>query len=398
MQALASRAVESQDPEVWSDYLNDLPEGALVFPDGDDLLFGDNPEWSLAIPKTLIGQLWPFVNGGARMLPGRGLEVGGLLVGPKVEGGGIVVDGFIPLPIEYRYGPSYHMSPADMARIAPVIESIQLDPSKAIVGFYRSRTRGDEALRASDYDILDAIERVHPSFEADFRCYFILAPVSESDALAHIALRDGGPWYQMVPFRLRSDPPTVILPPAVEINRLTWRARIFLYLYALTAIAGLASGYHWSIIRQPRPPSTAPVEAAAVQAHLQFSARPDGPAWKLTWDPASISALRPVGAILSIEDGGYQQQVPLAPVDLAGGNLIYRPESNDLTFRLRVDRGGSHVEEHVRVLAAAKMAPKSVLNKTRAQAKGKPRRTKAPHKWHPPGPPKPQLENVKSIP
>jgi hypothetical protein len=398
MQALESRVVESQDPEVWSDYLHDLPEGTLVFPNGEDLLFGDDPDWSLAVPKVLIGQLWPFVNGGARMLPGRGLEVGGLLVGPKVEGGPIVVDGFIPLPIEYRYGPSYQMSPADMARIAPVIESIQLDPSKAIVGFYRSRTRGDEALRSSDYEILDAIEKAHPSFDADFRCYFILAPVSESDALAHIALRDEGPWYQMMPFRLRSEPPTVILPPSVRINRLTWRARIFMYLYALTALAGLASGYHWSIVRQPPPASLAPVETAAASAHLQFSAMPDGAVWKLTWDPASINALKPVGAILSIEDGGYQQQVPLAPSDLANGNLIYRPESNDLTFRLRIDRGGSHVEEHVRVLAANPVVAKPLLNKTHAQTKAKSRRAKAPHKPHPPAPSKPQLERVKSIP
>ncbi len=246
MQALEISSPEPQDAEAWSDYLYHLPEGALEFPSGDDLIFGDHPEWSLAIPKCLIQQLWPFVDGAARMLPGRGLEVGGLLVGPKVEGSGVVVDGFIPFPIEYRYGPSFQMSPGDLARIEPLIESAHLDPSKTIVGFYRSRTRGDEALRWGDYQILDEIERVHPSFSADFRCYFILAPVTESDALAHIALRDEGPWYQMLPFRLRSNPPAVNPPSATAKNRrLGWRARTL--LYGLTAIAGLGSGYHWSL-------------------------------------------------------------------------------------------------------------------------------------------------------
>ena len=269
------------------------------------------------------------------------------------------------------------MSPGDLARIEPLIESAHLDPSKTIVGFYRSRTRGDEALRWGDYQILDEIERVHPSFSVDFRCYFILAPVTGSDALAHIALRDGGPWYQMLPFRLRSNPPAVNPPSAATKNRrLGWRARIL--LYGLTAIAGLGSGYHWSIAKNHQPPAVAPVAQAAAPVHLQFSAKRDGPVWKLSWDPASIDALKPVGAILSIEDGGYQQQVPLTPGDLATGMLFYTPESSDLTFRLRIDRGGAHVEEHVRVLAATQVAPKPVLAKTRSKT----RRAKTPRKGH----------------
>jgi hypothetical protein len=379
---------EPQEAEVWSDYLYHLPEGALEFPSGEDLIFGDDPEWSLAVPKCLIEQLWPFVDGAARMLPGRGLEVGGLLVGPKVDGGAVVVDGFIPFPIEYRYGPSFQMSPGDLARIEPLIESAHLDPSRTIVGFYRSRTRGDEALRWGDYQILDEIERVHPSFSIDFRCYFILAPVTGSDALAHIALRDGGPWYQMLPFRLRSNPPAVN-PPLTAAKRrgLTWRARFL--LYGLTAIAGLGCGYHWSLSKH-QPPAAAPIVATA-PAHLQFSAKHEGPVWKLSWDPASIDALKPVGAILSIEDGGYQQQIPLTPGDLATGMLFYTPESSDLTFRLRIDRGGAHVEEHVRVLAATQVAPKPVLTKTRSKT----RRAKTPRKGHAaPTAPKTHLERI----
>ena len=406
MEALETRSVEPQNAERWPDYLPEylyeLPEGALELPGEDDLVFGDDPEWSLSIPKALIEQLWPYVDGDTRMLPGRGLEVGGLLVGPKVDGGRVVVDRFIPLPIEYRYGPSFQLSVADLARIAQVMETIQLHPSQTIVGFYRSRTCGEEGLRSSDYEILDMIESAHPSYAADFRCYFILAPVSESDALAHIAKRDGGPWSQMLPFRLRSNPPSVDAPAVVETRRVGGWARIL--LYALTAIAGLASGYHWSMTRQAHSPSPVPVERPAAPAHLQFSVKRDGTVWKLSWNPASIEAFKPLGAILTIEDGGYQQQVPLTPGDLASGNLVYSPESSDLTFRLRIDRVGAHVEEHVRVLAAApvvaqKPATKPVLKKAHAQTRSKARRARAPHKSQRPLaiPPPPQLQAASTM-
>ncbi len=71
-----------------------------------------------------------------------------------------------------------------------------------------------------------------------------------------------------------------------------------------------------------------------------------------------MDALNPVGAVLSIEDGGYDQQVHLAPPDLASGTLFYTPQSSDLTFRLRIDRGGSHIEEDVRVLEAPRLGPR----------------------------------------
>src|SRR5450631_593091 len=80
---------------------------------GDDLVFGEGPR-SLALPKHLMAQIWAQVYQGMRTLARGGLEVGGLLVGPKADAGR-VVDGIIPLPIEYRNGPSFSMSSSDLA-------------------------------------------------------------------------------------------------------------------------------------------------------------------------------------------------------------------------------------------------------------------------------------------
>src|SRR5580698_7957636 len=89
-----------------------------------------------------------------------------------------------------------------------------------------------------------------------------------------------------------------------------------------------------------------------------------------------MDALNPIGALLTIEDGGYQQQVPLEPADLASGTLFYTPQSNELTFGLRIDLGGSHLEEHVRVLEPVQntqrpvdRVPQSVLRNTPVQSR-----------------------------
>jgi hypothetical protein len=394
----------------------------------EELVFGEEGRPSLVIPKALIAQIWAQVTEGTRMLSrGGGLEVGGLLVGPKVRGGKVAIDEIVPVAIEYEHGPSFQMSSSDLERISPAVESVQDDQSKVVVGFYRSRTRGDGTLRESDLEIFDAIQRAHTSYEADFRTCFVLAPVAESTALACIAVRYGGGWHEMQPFTLRSNPLAIIaMPPANALlpivrnlhsdepampqvlsnsamqavgeirtperrlteHRLTERRpneprlmeqqhplddspedaplvawvravppKIWLYAAALMVlIAGLL--IYRGFKKTPEPLNTR-VEATA-NTHLGFSATREGPVWKLSWDRAAMDALNPVGAVLSIEDGGYDQQVPLAPPDLASGTLFYTPQSSDLTFKLRIDRGGSHIEEDVRVLEAPRLGQKPV--------------------------------------
>src|SRR5579871_2097583 len=399
----------------------------------EDLIFGEEGRPSLVIPKALIAQIWAQVTEGTRMLSrGGGLEVGGLLVGPKVRGGKVAIDEIIPFAIEYEHGPSFQLSAADLEKIGPAVEAVQDDPSKVVVGVYRSRTRGDGTLRESDLEIFDAIQHAHTSYDADFRTCLVLAPVAESTALACIAVRYGGGWHEMQPFTLRSNPLAIIaMPPANALlpivrnphsdeptapavvstsamqtvtehraperrvtehrfteQRLTehrtterrppepriaepqppeddetnspiaWMSalppRIWLYAGAvLVLIFGL---FLYRGFKKPAAPVTR-VETAS-NTHLGFSATREGPVWRLSWDRAAMDALNPVGAVLSIEDGGYDQQVPLAPPDLASGTLFYTPQSSDLTFRLRIDRGGSHIEEDVRVLEAPKLGPR----------------------------------------
>ena len=382
---------------------------------GEDFVFGEDPQ-SLALPMHVVAEIWGKVHQGMRTLARGGLEVGGLLVGPKTSGR-TVVDSIIPLPIEYRHGPSFQMSSSDLANIVPAIESVQGDGSKTVVGFYRSRTRGDGTLRESDHEIFNAIERalvlpavtyvrLNSSSSTDFRWCFVVAPMSESAALVCVAMRNADGWEDMQPFTLRSDlfssstvpSSTGLLQmprrqdldkeegpigspvslsaaqpvtdhPELEQSaaslavgrRDVWGARSWLYAAACVALAGgVAVPYRWAVRKQPQPTASVRTQTGVPRTHLGFSATPEGSVWKLAWDRAAMDALNPIAAVLFIQDGGYAQQVPLAPADLASGAIFYTPQNNNLAFRLRIDRGGEQIEEHVRVLGAPRMTPPPV--------------------------------------
>ncbi|MGC4054054.1 MAG: hypothetical protein QM757_33640 [Paludibaculum sp.] len=68
---------------------------------------------------SLIQKLRSFVLEGFHILPKRGAEMGGILLG-RVLGESplhIEITGFEPVPCEYRYGPSYILSDADRGKL-----------------------------------------------------------------------------------------------------------------------------------------------------------------------------------------------------------------------------------------------------------------------------------------
>lgn len=350
----------------------------------DDLVFGEDPKSSVAIPKALIARIWDQAREGVRTSRVGGLEVGGLLIGRRVDER-IAVEETIPLPIEYREGPSFQLSPSDLATISPLIESAHRG-SKLVVGFYRSRTRGEGVLRPSDLLILEAVERAHGSYLENFRCCFVLAPRSHTTAVLCVALRKGSFWSELQPVTLQStqgagfteaapaapepvaraeekevNRPVLPAGPMIPANGVHVRENLAGYVsriwnrisreggWRYAAVGVVSAATMWAIVG----PATRPAQRDVPAAHLGFSATREGPRWRLTWDRVAIDTLSPVGGVLSVDDGVAEQQIPLALPDLASGTIFYTPRRENLTFSLRIDRGGAHVEENVRVVAAA---------------------------------------------
>ncbi len=90
---------------------------------------------------------------GLKLVPRRGLEVGGILLGRlDAAHSAIVIEDYEPVDSEHLYGPSWLLSPKDLSAFRHTLERLrdralhQLQP----VGFYRSQTR--DGLSFDDQD------------------------------------------------------------------------------------------------------------------------------------------------------------------------------------------------------------------------------------------------------
>lgn len=396
------------------------------------LLFGSASKSPIAIPKILLAKMWGLVDQGVRLLPRGGAEIGGLLVGPKSRENGLAVDAILPLPIEYKFGPSMRMSDADCVKLKDLIESVQSDPEKAVVGFYRSQTRKTETFRETDREICAAIEQIHTSFADDFLCYFVVAPISRAEKLAHVRMKNGVDWeYSQSLLRANTlpsvpaPPPTAShdkvhvetaslettslrLPPA-DVRQATAGPEFFdfpvpasapgrrpgkrfystLAIFAATFVLSAAGmgGYNAYQAMLKNRAAAADAAATAVQAiapplRMGFSAARENGLWKLSWDRGTMDVLKPSGAVLDIKDGANLQQIHLTASDLSNGTVYYTSRSGDLSFSLQLE--GPQLEEHVRILEGPPPDPETAAVNPPTPAKPSAR---VPYAIVPQGPP-----------
>jgi len=93
----------------------------------------------------------------------------------------------------------------------------------------------------------------------------------------------------------------------------------------------------------------------------------------LTWNRRHPAVHSAKGGVLQIDDGMQHRQVNLDAAQVSNGSVLYRPNSDDVTFRLEVEGAqGGKVSESMRVLEAAKPsildlstpAPNSTVSRT----------------------------------
>jgi hypothetical protein len=301
------------------------------------------------------------------------------------------------------------MSASDLASAAGMVESVQADPSKTVVGLYRSQTRSSEIFRESDREIFAAIEQAHMSFAADFLCFVVVTPVSKSEMSACIAIREGENW-DRIPYTLRSNPFSVIpsqpsagqdsmpakeqltkpslvsapqegLPSAQEhsealaapmpllhsaLNTVKTTGRPSKGFYALSGLLALLVGT--GIYLKSRPAQFT-IGSVRQPPHMGFTANREGSLWRLSWDRSALERMEPSGAVLTITDGKVNQQLKLTPADLSSGTILYTPHGGDLVFSLQLDHGSTPIEEHIRVLEDLPSDQKSAQGDTEAQPK-----------------------------
>ena len=172
-----------------------------------DLVFCEHSTSPLVVSKALMEVVCNQVNEGVWALPrGGGVEVGGLLIGAKGGGNRVTLERIVPIATEHRFGQAFHLSPTDLGGLEQTIASAHQEQSRSVVGFYRSRTRGDAIPRESDQEILNTLARVHPGYEIDFRFFLIFTPLSKSVVEISIAQRRDGGWHEWREVKLRTEP------------------------------------------------------------------------------------------------------------------------------------------------------------------------------------------------
>ncbi len=191
---------------------------------------------SIQLPYEVIDRMSPDILRGLGALKRRGAEVGGLLLGTSEDGPArkVIIEDFEPVPSEYLTGPSYNLSPNDLASLEAAIarHSPPAGPRR-VVGFYRSHTRDELFMDHADLDL------AHRYFAGPENVFLVVKPFTTRPCAAGFFFwenraigKDSS--YLLFPFQRRelgggeTLPHTVArLRPNRNSNRLlaAWRAR-----------------------------------------------------------------------------------------------------------------------------------------------------------------------------
>lgn len=141
--------------------------------------------------EAMDRMLLEALSGLGRLSRGRGVEVGGILLG-RLERDGVRylvrVEEFQTLPCEHAFGPSFVLSEQDREALRQALDQWHRAPDKRLhaLGYWRSHTREGLALRAEDLDVLAAYFP-HPSQIA-----LLVQPRGAGPAQAALFCWDGG--------------------------------------------------------------------------------------------------------------------------------------------------------------------------------------------------------------
>jgi len=333
----------------------------------------DAPELPVAIHVNLdaVDRIGQEVMSGFGKVPRRGAEVGGILLGTIDEGEKPVVriEDFMPVPVEYRFGPSWLLSDGDEAHFAEALGQVSAGEARP-VGLVRSNTRPEQKLTSEDIALLDRYFHERPLVMLMIRPFATRPSVAAFYATTEGSFETGmapGPEFPFrrralkateeethVPAALSTEPHTVAEPPG-EMTREPAAVPLATAFSPIRALESLPA-----IVRMERPSAWIWVPLSFIflllglllgfQAALAFrdrgmSANPydlkltvakSGNNLTVKWDhsaPAIRSAQR---GTLYIDEGAQERPVELGTTELTSGSVVYSPASNRVEFRLQV--------------------------------------------------------------
>ncbi len=327
---------------------------------------------SIDISFDVIDRLMADALHALTLLPRRGAEAGGILLGAARKGDRLIVkiDDYTAVPCEYSFGPSYTLSEKDRQAFREAIKrkrAVALHP----VGYYRTDTRAGLSLAQEDLDLLSehfadpasvALLIKPRTIQASVAGFFFwedgkiraessyleflvpagragnrdmtqaepqdqTAPKEAPAAAADIPL----PSFLNVPPPKQKKKPKKERPPRKPLWSSWWvQAPLLACVLCAVGVLGYSTARQLQIQFPQSPPPPRDPYALSLMV-LQY-----GDNLHLTWDrdaPALDSAER---GVLSITDGGVNKSLELTQAQLRGGSVIYRRMTKAVRFRLEI--------------------------------------------------------------
>ena len=314
------------------------------------------------------------------VLPKRGLEIGGLLLGRAEDEGRLIIEDYEPIPSEHGRGPSYLLSEKDRQLFGDRIVHRRNGGRLSVIGLYRSNTRTDFAPGKEDVALLAE------HCPARHGLFLLLQPALAKPSTARLFVGDSqidqGFEFPLRPARLASGrfplveavgpdagtapvqaPPAtkpMPLPPVVapiaqdtvrlpeqvtegqqsrrtmpKSIRLSWLAAVIAVPIMATGLLGLQMWRSSSRNLEARPASMG-LTVAWSEGSLH-----------LRWDRNSPLMPKAKRGIVWIVDGQRRQLMILDSRQLHQGSIQYWPETRDVEFQLQLVTDGYRTSESV---------------------------------------------------
>lgn len=136
-------------------------------------------------------------------------------------------------------------------------------------------------------------------------------------------------------------------------HALPWLSMLFVFLSA----AGLtfASVYAREVWLGRSSSTPRFLEAVFPSKGLGLQVQYEGERVLITWSRTSPAVRSAARGLLRIEDGGNRRDVPIDAMQIVAGSILYKPASDEVTFRLQVEsEDGKTTAESIQVVDAGK--------------------------------------------
>jgi len=301
---------------------------------------------------------------GIMALPRRGLEIGGFLTLPAGESSTGEAASLHLVVCEYRFGPCYSPSPADLLALKSEVRE-QRKSGNLAAAYFRSCTGNSVEMTPEDVSTLKAvfpdvglmlIAKPHKSGSVSFSLFRQnaegvwsgpqdpkLSGTSQTpEEPAYAAVAEENPAPSMA---LPIAPAAMVVESKVEPGRSNLfgpfrnnRLLVFAFILAVFSILAAAAWQRYS-----QPLRTGVLPGLRVVS--------EGGSMRVTWD-RSLGLDRTSKAKLTIKDGESVREVLLDAAQIASGSVVYTPNSNDVAFQMQVQAANLPVRsELVRVLS-----------------------------------------------